>query len=1289
MDLLSLFAQATTEAPIPWVKTSGFAALALVVFVIISFLLGRFIAKSVQMSDHGWKLAVIFFSVIFSTYYVAMNWPPRFGVDLKGGVTFIVDLNLDNNPDKIAARYLQDDQDGDGKLSEEEFPENERRTFKRIDTNEDGFVTRDEIRANAIQQAKEDGQVKESVENVIDQLKKRIDPSGIYEVELRALGEDQIEITIPDVESTEATRIFERIKKAGLLQFRILAKTTDPEHATIIEAATAMANSPNPDLRIRNEVRDLSGSRVVASWVNVGRLDAKRAKALGRKNHPFRYTLEFNGESPNALIRNSATGELVNRIPYSPPVFKDKAAQTRFQKSPKLRAAFYADWWAENQMKKHPNAEMQILVVEPSSGENVEGQDLVPSLVRQSIDKTGRPAVEFTLKRKGVAKFSKLTGNNTGRALGMVLDGELLSAPNINSKIYKNGVIEGNFTSKEVQDLISILKAGQLKTTLQSPDGGGDLIDSTMGQEMKDKGFWAIGASFVLILVFLAIYYRIAGIVSCLALILNMLMILAIIMMLKQPLTLNGLAGLVLTVGMSVDANVLIFERIREELAKDATLRMAIRNGFQRATTTIVDANITTFITAFILYVIGNEQLKSFSVALMLGIILSMFTAIFCSRVLFDIFEKKRWLKSLGMTRFLTNTKVNFIGKRSLAFVVSLVFIGIGLGAIVYRNSSMLNHDLAGGSMARVVFAEDTSIEEVNKTLEKISQENEVNGAPAVISAAEVTSSLYPDNTYYRIVSNIKSNDGSKSLAELLTEGFKGKLATSQFDYKITDAPPALQQKPPQGNSNNGNSNSGDPSQQNSLDENKKNGDGSNKSELQNNGPENNEPENNEPVDPCGGGDFYPEEPAGTPETRGPPNQDEPTKTGSDKQEDPSKEDTTQVDPNKTEANKTTEKQTEPKTGESTPPQNSAISQGADPQGADPQKDDSKKEATPKTNQDDTTQKGNQIDRSTGFQSGQPQGGQSQGGQSQGETKAPSGIGIYKTVATINFGLNVKDAAYTKKAVSLKSDFEEVAKELNFDNYTRNNIKVRDPSKGGDFIGDDVKYESAVWEVEITTQGADHGQRILEAMKEKYNGQVFIPQAKEVGERFAQKAWLRAFAAMVASLIGIVAYIWIRFQRVSFGLAAVVALIHDVLVVLGAIAVSFWLKDYLGIILVEDFKISLAVIAALLTIIGYSLNDTIVVFDRIREVRGKNPEMNGEMINRSINQTLSRTILTSLTTFIVVVILYGAGGDAIHGFAFALVVGVIVGTYSSIFVASPVLLMLMKGETDVEETEAA
>ncbi|HUG17332.1 MAG TPA: protein translocase subunit SecF, partial [Planctomycetaceae bacterium] len=170
-----------------------------------------------------------------------------------------------------------------------------------------------------------------------------------------------------------------------------------------------------------------------------------------------------------------------------------------------------------------------------------------------------------------------------------------------------------------------------------------------------------------------------------------------------------------------------------------------------------------------------------------------------------------------------------------------------------------------------------------------------------------------------------------------------------------------------------------------------------------------------------------------------------------------------------------------------------------------------------------------------------------------------------------------------------------------------------------------------------------------------------------------------AVLAILASLVAIVFYIWIRFDKVTFGFAAVAALIHDVIVVVGLVAICSYLSNTpLGApLMLSDFKINLPMIAAFLTIVGYSLNDTIVVFDRIREVRGKNPAMTVSMVNTSLNQTLSRTILTSLTTMIVVVILYIWGGEGIHGFAFCLVLGVVVGTYSSIYIASPVLLWLI------------
>jgi len=201
----------------------------------------------------------------------------------------------------------------------------------------------------------------------------------------------------------------------------------------------------------------------------------------------------------------------------------------------------------------------------------------------------------------------------------------------------------------------------------------------------------------------------------------------------------------------------------------------------------------------------------------------------------------------------------------------------------------------------------------------------------------------------------------------------------------------------------------------------------------------------------------------------------------------------------------------------------------------------------------------------------------------------------------------------------------------------------------------------------------------LAAMEKSMASRPYFDEVNSFAPSVASQMKQAAVVAIVVSLLAIVGYIWFRFQRITFGLAAVAALVHDVLVVLGMVALASYVSgNSIGeLLLLNDFKINLPMIAAFLTIVGYSLNDTIVVFDRIREVRGKNPALTPDMVNRSLNQTLSRTLLTSITTFIVVAILYAFGGEGIHGFAFCLVLGVVVGTYSSIFVASPVLLWLM------------
>ena len=209
-----------------------------------------------------------------------------------------------------------------------------------------------------------------------------------------------------------------------------------------------------------------------------------------------------------------------------------------------------------------------------------------------------------------------------------------------------------------------------------------------------------------------------------------------------------------------------------------------------------------------------------------------------------------------------------------------------------------------------------------------------------------------------------------------------------------------------------------------------------------------------------------------------------------------------------------------------------------------------------------------------------------------------------------------------------------------------------------------------------TTLDPDATRSVLEQVASKLAETPIYLSANTIGGKVAGNTKVTAVYALLASLVMIVAYVWLRFQNVAFGLAAVVALLHDVLVTIGCLALSIYVAPFLGWALVDDFKISLDVVAALLTTVGFSINDTIVIFDRMREIRGKSTTVTAEMVDKAVNQTLSRTILTSGTAFLATLILYALGGQGIHAFAFATLIGIISGTYSTIYIAAPIVLWL-------------
>ena len=1155
----------------------GFSGYMLVAMLVVAVLLGlalaHFLGGSLNLSDYRKRMAWVFVPFLVALLMIATGWPPEFGVDLRGGINMVGSLNLDNeDADEYDPNY-----------------------------------------------------VRPKAKDIIPILIGRVNPSGTKEIMIRALGDEQIEVTIPSVSLEEAEGVWDSIVKTGKLEFRIVANQRFAEHKAVLELAQKAAQSS--DFREKRSRYVIDGSdKRVGVWVGLAKvLLTAEEEAKGRpKTMPYKF-------SPDGvhLVRDKATGEIAS------------LNTLRYSNNPKLRGLEFAYWCRDQGISKP-----EILMMFPEENQDVQGKHL--SSVTSTFDAEGKPAVAFRTTVEGMGRLgllTKLNGpdpNNGKKELGIVIDGYLHSAPTINGTIRDNGEISGSFTQREVAELKTNLNSGKLSVALNKNPISRNFVESTLGQELRDKGIWAIGASLILVLVFMIIYYGFAGIVATISLILNLLLILALVMMIKQPLTLTGLAGLVLTVGMSVDANVLIFERIREELDRGSALRMAIRNGFDKATVTIVDANLTTLITALILYVFGTEQVKGFSVTLILGILMSMYTAIYCSRLMFDVAERKGWLTKLSMRRIMDKVNVDFISKISFTSIISVALIGIGMASMLFLGAKILDHDLRGGSTVRMVFKDAQDIDDIRAKLN--SEEVIAKGEKAEFSVSGFSGvGTDPDmvDRVFKVDSNLPAWEGEsegkkwEQLDEVMTRVFDGQLEMHSATVSGGDSQSSTPSETGEDQSN---------YQAPAVKDVKSNvmsmllptmflqADGEVPDEID---------ETIEIIEddlPA----TDPEAVVDSDEVDAPVMEDVETETLviEDGEGDTIEIDTIEVDSPALDAAETEE----------------AEEMAA--QEAAPAENDSDANMTADLPDVDSAK----IDPSEFNAGGDTEATASGEQQTSGETQVSA-----STTRSLNFEQPISGKSLKELLIQASTSLERGIEE--------ENLKVDSPDTEAGESSDGTM--SQTWNVEFKNVSPVDVDDIVNKWSGDFNSRPYFPTSSKVGGQIAKKMQTQALLAVVLSLMAIIFYVWFRFQNLAFGLAAVIALIHDVTIVLGAIAISHYISGSLGFLGIDSFKISLEVVAALLTVIGYSLNDTIVVFDRIREVRGKRKDITAEIINTSISQTLSRTILTSLTTFIVVFILFCFGGDAIHGFAFALTIGVIVGTYSSIFIASPALLWLM------------
>jgi preprotein translocase subunit SecD len=279
---------------------------------------------------------------------------------------------------------------------------------------------------------------------------------------------------------------------------------------------------------------------------------------------------------------------------------------------------------------------LYLLDAEPS----LTGDRLTSAQAVTDPQSPGNWQVAFNLDRRGAARFSRLTGENVGRLLAISLDNRVSSAPVIESRIQGNGVIRGRFTADEARDLALLLRAGALPTDVHIEEER--TVGPSLGRDSIREGVNAALYGSLLVMVFIMLYYRLSGVVTVVALISNIVILLAVLAQFDLVLTLPGIAGIILTVGMAVDANVLINERIREELRRDKTVKAAVEAGYSNATRTIVDANVTTLIAAVILLYFGTGPIKGFAVTLSIGILSSMFTALVLTRVAMELMTRKQ-----------------------------------------------------------------------------------------------------------------------------------------------------------------------------------------------------------------------------------------------------------------------------------------------------------------------------------------------------------------------------------------------------------------------------------------------------------------------------------------------------------------------------------------------------------------------------------------------------------------------------------------------------------------------
>ena len=911
------------------------------------------------------------------TYSDAKDKELNKGLDLKGGINVILQISvkdilagLANNTDDPAFNQAIAEADEASTDSQDDYVDLFFEAFNNIPdaklASPDVFANKtlsDEINFEMSNDEVETvirRKVDESITSAFEVLRKRIDKFGVTQPNIQRLGNSgRILVELPGAK--DINRVQGLLQSTAQLEFWHVYKNNE------LGNFLAQANNVLKDV-VDDETEVQADTTAAESDSDIDELLAESEEStdeVSTGNNPLFELVEGPGFQGGPVLAYFSV--------------QDTAKVNKYLSMPQVRSLLPAEQRYAKFAWGIPEEEGVVGLYALKGNRNMEpplSGDVITD-AQQTYDQMGRVAVSMQMDGRGAKLWEEMTGlaSTQQSNIAIVLDNTVYSAPGVSTGPISGGrsEISGDFTITEGQDLANVLRAGKLPASADIIQS--EIVGPSLGQEAIDSGIWSFAIALVFVLLWMIFYYGKAGLFADVALAVNILFIFGILAGLGAVLTLPGIAGIVLTIGISVDANVLIFERIREELAKGKVQKDAIKDGFNNALSSILDANITTGLTGFILLILGTGPIKGFATTLLIGIATSLFTAIFITRLFIDGYGKngKSLDFSTGATKNLfRNVKIDWLGKRKMAYIISGILIIISIGSILVQGLNP-GVDFVGGRTYTVRFDQDVNPTDVEQDL--------------IAEFGSAEAKTFGPNNQLKITTKYKVDEESTEV--------DNEIQQSMFD--------ALQSYLPQ--------------------------------------------------------------------------------------------------------------------------------------------------------------------------------------------------------------------------------------DLTFD--------------------------------EFTTGGAEREIGIMQSMK--------------VGPTIADDIKNDSFWAILGSLVVIFLYILLRFRKWQFSIGAVAAVAHDVIIVLGVFSLLYKVMPF-------SMEINQAFIAAILTVIGYSLNDTVVVFDRIREFVNEHTSWPlGKTVNVALDSTISRTLNTSLTTLIVLLAIFIFGGESIRGFMFALIIGVIVGTYSSLFIATPVMFDSVTDKSKIEK----